>query len=110
MRSVGGRQPCLGERHEQHTTAANGATAVSLLQGERMGAGYAQSTVFHGLVVIVFAGLGVSQSRFLGPRAISLTLIRIFLLYAADANLLGARKCRRELQLRRALDVYGVNT
>lgn len=106
---VGDTRAC-GERHDELITAANVARAVTLLQGERTGAGYVQESIFHGLVVIVLAGPGVSLVRFLGPQAISLTLIGIFLLHAAIPNLLEARKYRQKLQLRRALDVYGVNT
>ena len=80
------------DRHEEQVRSQNLMTARGILQAKRFGSGFLRNAVFYGLVGILFAGFGAVQYRFLGLQAIFFMLIGIFLLYAAIANLLEARK------------------
>ncbi len=62
------------------------------LQTKRLGSGYVRNAVFYGLAGILFGGFGALQYRFLGLQAVFFMLIGLFLLYAAVANYLEARK------------------
>lgn len=80
------------DRHEQQVRGLNLVTQRGILQAERLGSGYLRNAVFYGLVGILFAGFGAMQYRFLGLQAVFFVLIGLFLLYAALANLVEARK------------------
>ncbi len=62
------------------------------LQAIRLRSGYVRNAAFYGLVGLLFLGFGASQYRFLGLEAVFFMMIGVFLLYAAGANFLEARK------------------
>ncbi len=82
------------DRHEEQVRGMNLLAVRSLVQARRVGAGYVRNAVFYGLVGALFAAFGAVQLRFLGLQAVFFMLIGLFLLYAAFANLLEARKYR----------------
>jgi Flp pilus assembly protein TadB len=82
------------DRHEDQVSKAEKAAATGTLQAERAGAGYVRSAVFYGLAGGAFAILGIVQFRFLGLQAVFFIMIGLFLLYAAAANFLEARRFR----------------
>ena len=67
-------------------------TTRGILQAQRIGPGYLRNALFYGLVGALFVGFGWLQYRFLGLQALFFLMIGLFLLYAAVANLLEARK------------------
>ncbi|MFH1183624.1 MAG: hypothetical protein V1755_01105 [Chloroflexota bacterium] len=66
----------------------------TIMQADRIAAGYIRNGVFYGLVGAAFAALGLIQYRFLGVQALFFIIIGVFLLYASAANFLEARKYR----------------
>jgi sulfite exporter TauE/SafE len=82
------------DRHESQVRGLNLASERLVLQARRLGSGYLRNAVFYGLVGLLFAGFGLMQVRYLGLQAVFFILIGVFLLYAALANLLEARKYR----------------
>jgi Flp pilus assembly protein TadB len=82
------------DRHEDQVRKTEKAAIRGVLQAERAGAGYVRSGVFYGLAGTAFAILGIVQLRFLRLQAVFLVLIGLFLLYAAAANFLEARRFR----------------
>ena len=80
------------DRHEQQVRGLNLLAERNILQAKRVGSGYMRNAVFYGLVGVLFGGFGVMQYRFLGVEAIFFMLIGVFLLYAAVANYVEARK------------------
>lgn len=84
---------CRG-RHEEQVRSLEQLTARSLLQSRRAGSAYSRNAVFYGLVAVLFAAFGAMQLRFLGMQALFFMLIGAFLLYAAIANYLEARRLK----------------
>jgi Flp pilus assembly protein TadB len=82
------------ERHEKQVAAADEAMRGSILQSQRTAAGYVRNGVFYGLAGLAFVALGLIQYRFLGLQAVFFALIGTFLLYAAVANVMEARRYR----------------
>ena len=81
-------------RHEAQVQGLNLVAERGVVQAKRVASGYMRNTVFYGLVGALFAGFGLSQLRFLGLQALFFMLIGVFLLYAAIANFIEARKYR----------------
>ena len=82
------------DRHEEEVSALNLTARQAARQARRVGPGYIRNAVFYGLVGALFAGFGIIQLRYLGLQAVFFMLIGVFLLYAALANWLEARKFR----------------
>ena len=82
------------DSHEPRVAAMNRLLDRNILQATRTASGYLRNGVFYGLVGAAFVALGISQLRFLGLQAIFFALVGAFLLYAAVANLLEARRFR----------------
>jgi hypothetical protein len=82
------------DRHEAQVRSLEQLTARSLLQSRRVGSAYGRNAIFYGLVGLLFAAFGALQLRFLGLQALFFMLIGLFLLYAAIANYLEARRLR----------------
>jgi sulfite exporter TauE/SafE len=82
-------------RHEDEVRALEQLTARNLFQSKRVGSGYMRNAIFYGLVGLLFTAFGAYQYRFLGLQAVFFILIGLFLLYAALANYLEARRHRR---------------
>jgi len=82
------------DRHEREVLQADQMLMRGILQSQRIGAGYVRNAIFYGLAGAAFATLGLLQYRYLGLQAVFFILIGIFLLYAAAANLVEARKYR----------------
>jgi sulfite exporter TauE/SafE len=80
------------DRHEHLVEAASRVMSRNMLQTDRLGAGYARNAIFYALVGASFAALGLIQYRFLGLQAVFFILVGLFLLYAAAANYLEARR------------------
>lgn len=80
------------DRHEEQVSRSEKAAIRVILQAERAGAGYVRSGIFYGLAGAAFAVLGIIQLRFLGLQAVFFILVGLFLLYAAAANFLEARR------------------
>ena len=66
--------------------------ATDIVQSGRVRSGYIRNGIFYGLVGVIFAVLGASQLRFLGPQAVFFIVVGCLLLYASVANLLEARQ------------------
>lgn len=82
---------CKG-RHEDEVHKLETLTARNLFQAERVGSVYMRNATFYGLVGTVFVGFGWWQLNWLGLQAALFILLGAFLLYAAIANYLEARK------------------
>jgi hypothetical protein len=82
-------------RHEQEVRVLEQLTARNIFQSKRVGSGYMRNAIFYGLVGALFTGFGAYQYPFLGLQALFFILIGLFLLYAAIANFLEARKHSR---------------
>ena len=80
--------------HEQEVAKLTRMVATEIVQAERVQSGYVRNGIFYGLVGVIFAGLGISQLRFLGPQAIFFIIVGTLLLYASVANFLEARRFR----------------
>lgn len=80
------------DRHEAQVRGLNLATQRNILQAQRIQSGFVRNAVFYGFVGVAFAAFGVTQYRFLGLQGIFFMVIGIFLLYAALANYMEARK------------------
>lgn len=93
MTLVDDRLACK-DRHEPQVEAANHVLVRAIVQAQRVGSGYLRNAVFYGLAGALFAGFGLVQYRFLGLQAVFFTLIGLFLLYAAVANLVESQKYR----------------
>jgi hypothetical protein len=64
----------------------------NILQSKRVRSDYLRSTIFYGIVGILFAGFGISQLQWLGLQALVYLAIGLALLWAALANYLESRK------------------
>ena len=74
--------------HEVQVAALNRMVETSIVQAQRVRSGFIRNAVFYGLVGAVFAGLGLSQLRFLGAQAVFFIVVGALLFYAALANFL----------------------
>lgn len=90
---VEGVLACRG-RHEGQVRELQQLTARNLLQSRRAGSAFVRNAIFYGLVGALFLAFGGMQLRFLGLQALFFMLIGAFLLYAAIANYLEARRLR----------------
>ncbi len=80
------------ELHENEVADLLRMLATDIVQSGRVRSGYIRNAVFYGLVGVIFALLGASQIRFLGPQAVFFIIVGCLLLYAAAANFLEARR------------------
>ena len=83
------------DRHEQEVRALAELSARNIFQSTRVASAYMRNAIFYGLVGALFTGFGWYQYPFLGLQAVFFILIGLFLLYAATANFLEARKHRK---------------
>jgi hypothetical protein len=82
-------------RHEEEVQVLEQLTARTIFQSRRVGSAYMRNAIFYGLVGALFTGFGWYQYPFLGLQAVFFILIGLFLMYAAIANYLEARKHRK---------------
>jgi hypothetical protein len=82
------------KRHEEEVLAVEQLTARNIFQTKRVRSGYTRNAVFYGLVGALFTAFGAYQYPFLGLQAVFFIMTGLFLMYAAAANYLEARKHR----------------
>jgi sulfite exporter TauE/SafE len=80
------------DRHEAQVKELNLAAQRTIVQALRIRTGFIRNAVFYGLVGVAFAAFGIAQYRYLGLQGVFFMVIGIFLLYAALANYMEARK------------------
>ena len=68
--------------------------AIDIVQSGRVRSGYLRNGIFYGLVGVIFAVLGATQLRYLGPQAVFFIVVGCLLLYASATNVLEARRFR----------------
>jgi small neutral amino acid transporter SnatA (MarC family) len=78
--------------HEEQVAHLNRMMVIDRVQSGRVRPGYVRNGIFYGLVGVIFAALGFTQLRFLGPQAVFFMVVGGLLLYAAAANFLEARR------------------
>ena len=78
--------------HEGRVAALNRLVDTELVQSQRVRSGFVRNGIFYALVGVVFAGLGISQLRYLGFQAVFFIVVGALLLYVALANFLEGRR------------------
>ena len=84
---------CQG-RHEAQVLAVEQLVARNMVHSKRIASNYMVSAIFYGLVGAAFTAFGLYQYAYLGLQALLFMVLGFFLLFAAGANFLEARRHR----------------